>query len=135
MSGTLSPSAPTNRRLAGITAFSVNGVNIPVIEFSWDPASYENTTMTSLSGVDGFEQKPVAPYIAGKLRDSAAIYVTGFTNLTDATVVVILANGKQITGHNMWYIGRPQVSGADAGFDFRFEGVQGTVQEVGSTSP
>ena len=134
MSGTLAPSTPTNRRLAGITAFSVNGTAIPVIEFAWDPASVENTTMTSLSGVDGYEQKPVAPYISGKFRDSAAMNVTRFTNLTDATVVVLLANGKQIVGHNLWYIGRPGVSGSDATFDFRFEGVQGTIQEIGASS-
>jgi len=36
-------------------------------------------------------------------------------------VVVLLANGKQIAGHNLWYVGRPGVNGADAGFDFRFE--------------
>ena len=132
MSGTLAPSTPTNRRLAGTTAFSVNGTAISVIEFAWDPANVENTTMTSLSGVDGFDQKPVAPYISGKFRDTGANSVTGFTGLTDATVVVLLANGKQIVGHNLWYVGRPGVNGGDAGFDFRFEGVAGTIMEIGA---
>ena len=61
MSGTLAPTTPTNRRLAGITAFTVNGSAFPVIEFTWDPATVENETMTSLSGVDGYSQKPTAP--------------------------------------------------------------------------
>ena len=133
MSATLSPSTPTNRRLAGTTAFTVNGTAISVIEFMWDPANVENTTMTSLSGVDGYEQKPVAPYISGKFRDTGANSVTGFTGLSNATVVVLLANGKQIVGHNLWYVGRPAVNGADAGFDFRFEGVAGTIQEIGAS--
>ena len=34
MSGTLAPSTPTNRRLSGITAASVNGTAISVIEFA-----------------------------------------------------------------------------------------------------
>ena len=76
MSGTLAPSTPTNRRLAGTTAFAVNGTAISVIEFTWDPAVFENSTMTSLSGVDGFDQKPVAPYISGKFRDTGANSVT-----------------------------------------------------------
>ncbi len=42
MSSTLAPSTPTNRRLAGTTAFSVNGTAISVIEFMWDPANFEN---------------------------------------------------------------------------------------------
>ena len=134
MSATLTTSTPTNRRLSGTTAFSVNGTAILVIEFMWDPANFENTTMSSLSGVDGFDQKPVAPYISGKFRDTGANSVTGFTGLTNATVVVLLANGKQIVSHNLWYVGRPGVNGADAGFDFRFEGVAGTIQEIGASS-
>jgi len=125
---------PTNRRLAGITAFSVNGSAISVIEFAWDPATVENSTMTSLSGVDGFDQKPVASFVSGKFRDTGANSVTAFTGLSNATVVVLLANGKQIVGHNLWYVGRPNVSGADAGFDFRFEGVAGSLVEIGASS-
>jgi len=98
MSGTLAASTPTNRRLAGITAFSVNGSAIPVIEFTWDPAVTENETMSSLSGVDGYAQKPVAPFISGKFRDSAAVSVTGFTTLTNATVVVLLATASKSSG-------------------------------------
>ena len=132
MSGTLAPSTPTNRRLAGITAFSVNGSVFNVIEFSWDPGTVENETLTSLSGVDGYSQKPVAPYISGKFRDAQSVNVTAFTNLSNATVVVQLANGKQIVGHNLWYTGRPGVSGADAAFEFKFEGVAGTITEGGT---
>ena len=131
MSGTLAPTTPTNRRLAGITAFTVQGSAFPVIEFTWDPAVVENETMISLSGVDGYSQKPVAPFISGKFRDSQSVNVTAFTNLNNATVVVTLASGKQIVGHNLWYTGRPGVSGSDAGFDFKFEGVAGSVQEIG----
>ena len=123
---------PTNRRLAGTTAFSVNGGAISVIEFMWDPTTLENSTMSSLSGVDGFDQKSVAPYISGKFRDTGANNVTSFSGMTNATVVVLLANGKQIVGHNLWYVGRPNVSGADASMDFRFEGVAGTISEIGA---
>jgi hypothetical protein len=132
MSQTLAPGTPTNMRLSGITAFSVNGSAISVIEFMWDPANVENSTVTSLSGVDGYDQKPVAPFISGKFRDTGANSVTSFTGMSNATVVALLANGKQIVGHNLWYVGRPNVNGADAGFDFRFEGVGGTIQEIGA---
>lgn len=96
----------------------------------WDPANVENTTMDSLSGIDGFSQKPVAAFISGKFRDTGSNSVTGFTGMSNATVVFLLANGKQIVGHGVWYVGRPNVSGADAGFDFRFEGVNGTIMEI-----
>jgi hypothetical protein len=131
MSGTLAPSTPTGRRLAGITSFTVNGSSFNVTEFAWDPGPVERETMTSLSGVDGFRELPVAAYIAGKFRDAQSVNVSGFVGITNGTVVVQLANGKSVVGHNLWYVGRPAVSGADAVFDFRFEGAQGTVQEMG----
>lgn len=132
MSSTLSPTTPTNRRLAGITVFAVNGTSFPVTEFAWDPAPFEATMLTSLSGVDGYEEKPVAPYISGKFRDGRSASITSFVGLRNATVVCQLANGKQIVGHNMVYTGRAAVAGADATFDFKFEGLAGTVQELGS---
>ncbi|HTB47013.1 MAG TPA: phage tail tube protein [Acetobacteraceae bacterium] len=131
MSATLQPSTPVNRRLAGITAFTVNGSAFPVTEFIWDPATQENATMVSLSGVDGYSQRPVAPFVSGKFRDGASVSVTAFTNLSNATVVIKLANGKTIQGSALWYVGRPGVSGADATFDFRFEGVAGSIMETG----
>ena len=133
MSGTLAPSTPTGRRLAGITSFTVNGSAFAVTEFVWDPSSVERETITSLSGVDGYRESPVAPFISGKFRDASSVNVTAFSNLYNATVVVQLANGKQIVGHNLWYTGRPGVSGADANFDFKFEGTAGTIKEIGNS--
>jgi len=131
MSGTLAPSTPTNRRLAGVTSVTVNGSAFAVTEFSWDPGSVERETMTSLSGVDGYRETPVAAYVSFKFRDAQSVNVTGFVGLTNATVVIKLANGKQVVGHNLWYVGRPGVAGADATFDARFEGAAGTIQETG----
>jgi hypothetical protein len=135
MSGTLAPSTPVNRRVAGITAFAVDGTSYPVTEFVWDPAVFANETMTSLSGVDGYAQRPVAPFISGKFRDGASVSVTSFTAKSNSTVVIKLANGKQVQGHNLWYTGRPGASGADATFDFKFEGVAGSVIETGGAPP
>jgi hypothetical protein len=53
MSGTIAPSTPTNRRLSGITAASVNGTAISVIEFAWDPANVENTGGTTSCQASG----------------------------------------------------------------------------------
>lgn len=131
MSGTLAPSTPTNRRLAGVTKFTVNGSAFAVTEFSWNPGSRTREAMLSLSGWDGYKESPRGAWIAGKFRDAQSVNVTAFTALTNATVVVSLANGKSIVGHNLVYMGDPDVSGADATFDFRFEGDPGTIQEIG----
>lgn len=130
MSGTLT-TTPVNRRLAGITIFQVDGVTYPVTEFAWNPATVKRETMQSLSGVDGYSEMPKAAYISGKFRDGSNVSVTGFNGKTNSTVVVVLANGKRIQGHNMWNTGEDEVSGAEATFDFKFEGVAGSVIETG----
>lgn len=131
MSGTLAPSTPVNRRLAGITRATVNGIPLAVTEFSWSPGSVKRETLTSMSGVDGYSEMPKAPYIAGKFRDNQANSVSGFNDMTSATVVFQLANGKQIVGHNLWNTGETEVAGMEATFDFKFEGVPGTILEQG----
>ena len=134
MSGSLSTTTPVNRRLAGITQAQVDGVAYPVTEFSWFPGIVKRETMTSLSGVDGYKELPTAPYMAGKFRDGSNVSVTAFNAKTNSTVVFVLANGKQIQGHNMWNTGEDQVEGVDATFDFKFEGVAGSVIETGGPS-
>jgi Phage tail tube protein len=130
MSQTLAPTTPTNQRIAGITRCTVDGQRFPLVEFSWDPFDQIHSTVTSLSGVDGYRSLPKAPYMAGKLRDSGSTSVTAFGQKTNSTVVFTLANGKQIVGHNLWFVDMANVNGADADFDFRFEGVAGTIVEV-----
>jgi hypothetical protein len=131
MSGTLPATTPTNRRLAGITVASINGVVYNVTEFSWSPGSVKRETLTSMSGVDGYSEMPKAPYVAGKFRDARSASVSSFNLMTGATIVFQLANGKQIVGHGLWNTGETEVAGMDATFDFKFEGVSGSVQEQG----
>jgi hypothetical protein len=133
MSGSLPPSTPTNRRLAGITVASINGVVYNVTEFSWSPGQIKRETLISMSGIDGYSEMPKAPYVAGKFRDASSVNVTSFNGMTSATIVFQLANGKQIVGHGLWNTGEVEVANVDATFDFKFEGPYGSVQEQGIT--
>ena len=122
MSGTNSGlPTPTNRRLAGLTSVHINGAAYAVIEYTWAPGRIQRETMLSLSGVDGFSAKPAIGHISVKLRDTQAVNVTSFNSMEDATVVLKLANGKSVVGHNMWNVPMPEV-GQEASFDVRFEG-------------
>ena len=133
MSGSLPPTTPTNRRLAGITVASINGVVYNVTEFSWSPGQVKRETLISMSGIDGYSEMPKAPYVAGKFRDAQSVSVTSFNGMTSATIVFQLANGKQIVGHGLWNTGEVEVANVDATFDFKFEGPYGSVQEQGMT--
>lgn len=120
MSGTLSATVPTNRRISGVTEVTIDGDAYSCTDFSWSPARFDREAMTSLSGYDGYSEKPIVPYIDLHLRDGRNVSVTAFNAKTGSTVVVKLANGKQIVGHNMTCINAQEVSGGEAVFQAKF---------------
>ena len=77
----------------------------------------------------GYKEMPVAPFVSGSFRDSQGLTVADFNAMTNVTVSVQLANGKLIIGRNMWTVDALEVDTADAKFDVRWEGYQGSVTE------
>lgn len=122
MSGTLSPVTPTSRRLAGVVEATIDGVAYNVISFTWSPSAFTRTTMISMSGVDGYSETPSVSFVEMQIRDGRNVSVTLFSAMTGSTVVLTLANGKQVVGHNMTCVNAQEVSGAEASFTVRFEG-------------
>lgn len=122
MSGTLSPTTPTSRRLAGVVEGTIDGVAYNVISYSWSPSVFTRTTLLSMSGIDGYSETPSVSFIEMQIRDGRNVSVTSFTNMVGATVVLTLANGKQVVGHNMTCMNAQEVSGGEAAFSVRFEG-------------
>jgi hypothetical protein len=47
-------------------------------------------------GVAGFKTSAVAPYISGELIDNDSLSISNIANMTDSTITLDLANGKQI---------------------------------------
>lgn len=132
MSGALSNTTPTNRRLAGVASATIDGVAYNVVSFSWSPAAFTRTTMVSMSGIDGYAETPSVSFIELQLRDDRTVSVSAFSRMTDVSVVVNLANGKQVVGHNLVCVNAQEVSAAEATFTARFEGAD--VYEVGAVS-
>jgi len=113
--------APTNR-LAGIASIVVGGVTYLLQgELTWSPSTVTRETLTGQDQVHGFKEMPVAPFIAGTLRDTNNLTVEDFNQMTDVTVNLTLANGKSVTGRNMWCVGVQEVKSTEATFEVRFE--------------
>lgn len=122
MSGSLSPTAPTSRRLAGVVEGTIDGIAYNVVSYTWSPSSFTRATLASMTGIDGYSETPSPSFIEMTIRDARNVAVAAFTNMTNATVILNLANSKQIVGHNMWCTTAQEVSGAEATFTVRFEG-------------
>ena len=90
--------------------------------FKYQAATVNRTTLTGMDGVHGYKEKPVAPYISARLRDSGGTNVQGFNQQTNVNVIAELANGKTIIGRSLWTVNVQEVESEDAVFDVRWEG-------------
>jgi len=78
----------TTNRLAGTAYVTVNGVTVMVEgSFKYQAATVNRTTLTGMDGVHGYKEKPVAPYISARLRDSGGTNVQGFNQQTNVNVI------------------------------------------------
>lgn len=125
----------TNNRLAGVAAIAVGGVTYMLAgDLVYSPGSVTRETLVGQSGVDGYKEMPRAPFISGTFRDSNGLTVADFNAMTSVNISAQLANGKNVTGSNMWCTDAQEVKTQEGTFDLKFEGIQNSVVETGSTS-
>lgn len=116
-------------RLAGIAYLSVDGVSYMLSgELSYGVSTIERKTLIGQDGVQGYSETPKAGFIAGTLRDAGNLTVADFNAMTGNTVTVELANGKMVSGGNMWTVEAQEVKSMEGTFEVRWEGL--LVQEI-----
>ncbi|WP_288398180.1 phage tail tube protein [uncultured Acinetobacter sp.] len=122
--------AANTNRVAGIANISVDGVTYLLSgELTYSPADVERKSLIGQDQVHGFSEMPRAPFISGTLRDSNGLTVKDFNAMSDATIHLELANGKNVTGRNMWTVDAQEVKTQEGTFEVRFEGMTGSVTE------
>lgn len=122
--------AANTNRVAGIANISVDGVTYLLSgELTYSPADVERKSLIGQDQVHGYSEMPRAPFISGTLRDSNGLTVKDFNSMSDATIHLELANGKNVTGRNMWTVDAQEVKTQEGTFEVRFEGMTGSVTE------
>jgi Phage tail tube protein len=120
-----------NSRLAGTAYLAIDGKNVALVgDFEWDSGLVVRETLQGMDGIHGFKEKPKAGRISGMIRDLGGVSVSALNNLVNVTVTCELANGKRVTGRNMWQVGELVAKAEDATFELKFEGVAGCVSET-----
>lgn len=118
-------------RLAGTAYLSIDGKNVALVgDFEWETGLVDRETLVGMDGVHGFKEKPRPGKISGTIRDASNVSVAAFNNLINTTVTCELANGKRVTGRNMWQTGPTPAKAEDGTFELKFEGVAGSVNET-----
>ena len=119
----------TNRR-SGTMEISYDG---KVLEIAGDGIEYggfnpKREMLTGPNGPQGYSEKAQVPFCSGKFRDSKNIKLSELQNITNATILGRLANGKSFMLEGAIYASEGNMSTADSSGDFRFEGMSG--QEI-----
>lgn len=110
-------------RVAGITYVYTDGQTLPVggtvTLCTWDA---EKESVKGLSGVQGFKETPVAPYIEIEVITTADLDLQVFQGVTNSTVTVELANGQVWVLKQAWCTKAPDHNAGDGTATLRFEG-------------
>ncbi|WP_419900690.1 phage tail tube protein [Roseomonas sp. USHLN139] len=115
--------ADNSRRLAGTAYLFVDGVQYPIAsEPSYRVSTVTRTTLTGMSGVDGYSETPQPGFIAATLRDGPLVSMSDFQDMTNVSVTLQLANGKRVSGTGMWTVETQEVNSTEGTFSVRFEG-------------
>lgn len=111
-------------RLAGVATIAIDGVPYHVSgEGTYRPSGSSRESLIGQDGYHGYKEMPAAGSIKWKGRDSSGLVVAALNEANNATVTLVLANGKVVTGRNMARVGDPlEVNSEDATFDVSFEG-------------
>jgi hypothetical protein len=113
--------------LAGIAFLSVDGTPFNVVGNA--KYSVASVTREGLVGIDrphGFKESPRFGSISASLRDSGGLTVQQLNDMTNVTVVLQLANGKNVMASNAFTSEAQEVDAVDATIEVTWQAEQVT---------
>lgn len=111
-------------RIAGTATITVDGLSYEIQgDFEYSSAIVERENLAGMStNSAGYKEKPIPCFIAFTGFDFGNVPLTTFVGMTQVTVVASLANGKVLTGQNMFTTQAIMANSVDATIKLRFEG-------------
>ena len=113
----------TSKRLGGVVSFTVDGESWDVVgDCEYQPDGGTRETAKGQSRVEGYTENPNQGMISATLRDRGDAAVQDLGAKDNATVIVVAANGKTVSGYGMWRVGEPPaVKTSDGTFPIKFD--------------
>lgn len=111
-------------RVAGVCYLKANGKQLTLGgAFTVSPSKVEREGVVGMSGVAGYKETPVIPYIEGEVITTADLDIEELDAFVGGTVTAELANGKNYVLTQAWRAGRSEIDGVEGKLPVRFEGV------------
>ena len=112
--------------IAGTVYFKIDGTQYTIAgELTAQMDNFEREGVAGLSGVAGYNEKPIVPFIEVEFYQTSDIDMDSMAGVVDATVTAEFANGKTAILNNAWFAGNREVKGSDGQFTAKFEGKRG----------
>lgn len=110
-------------RVGGYLRLTVDGAQIRAKgDFTYNLGLPKKETVLSSVGVAGWKETPQVCFIEGALTDSNELDLADVCGITNATVILELANGKSVTLREAFFAADGEGSTAEGEFKIRFEG-------------
>jgi hypothetical protein len=115
----------------GIIQLQINGVIYDVKgEVTYNLGVPKRKAIVGVDGVHGFTEEPQPSSAECILTDRGTLDAAALFSLKDATVAVVLANGKTVSYRDAWYAGEGTGKTNEGEIDFRIESAS-QAQEIG----
>lgn len=116
-------------RVAGICYFKLDGEQLEIKGSLECPlSSLTREEVMGLSGVAGYKENAMAPYIKGTFIFTPNFPIEKVAAGTDMTITAELANGKTYVLSGAFLVGNSPVKGDEGDVDLEFKGIKGSWQ-------
>ncbi|HYX32773.1 MAG TPA: phage tail tube protein [Oligoflexus sp.] len=107
--------------VGGKITISVNGIRYRAKgKFKYNLGGYTLKEVIGHDGVEGYSKTPRPPSIEGVITDHADFDITeNLYSVTDATVLLELANGKNVTFKEAFYTGAGDIETDEGEIEFK----------------
>lgn len=113
------------KRISGVAYIKADGRQLTLIgEFSAMLSEFEREGLVGPSGVVGYSEKPVVPFIEGEMVMTDETNIDEIEAMTDVTITIELANGQTGVLEQAWHLGGTEVD-SESKFTAKFEGIKG----------
>ncbi len=113
-------------RISGTMYADVDGTQLEVVgDWTYNIHKVKRETLLGKDKIHGYKEVPKENFIEGEARDSSSLDLAALFAVTNSTIRLQLANGKDIVLRNAWYAGDGDVGAEEANIQIRYEGMSG----------
>lgn len=116
-------------RVGGKIFVKANGIQYRAKgSWTYNLGKDKREAVVGADAVHGYKAMPQAPFIEGTITDSSELSIEDLLDLTEATIILELANGKIISLNDAWWAADGNVTTEEGEIEARFEGL--TADEI-----